>query len=244
MSTLIADSHQAPRQSSAIYTGTDQLLALFEAEKARIDTAANQRVQAAEAKLEKFHALAEKSFKYLTDWCAMLDDANKRIAASLAEAINQTFVSRGQHTETQQRLTRALNELMALQQAARKSGTQLNDVDPASQEATTKTEEAPIHNGTQSQEQSHVGDDSAYLLRQARLALLEQARKSRILERERDELKQLLSSLRNEIEQWKTFHKSTGPQEKMTDHMNAKNTFSISDAFHGESKSVVYLFKY
>ena len=241
MSTLAADSRQAPRQSSAIYTGTDQLLAHFEAEKAKIDTAANQRVQATEAKLENFHDLAEKSLKCLMDRCVMLDDANKRIAASLSEAINETFVSRAQHTETQQRLTQALNELMALQQAARNLGTKLTDVDPAPQEATAKTEEVPIHNGAQSQGQSHVGNDSAYLLMQSRSALLEQARRSRILERERDELKQQLSSLRNEMKQWKTLHESTGPQETMTGHMNAE---SISDTLRSESKSMVYLVKY
>ena len=247
MATIVADSHQAPQRSSAIHIGTDQLLALFEAEKAKVDAAANQRVQATEAKLENFHDLAQKTFKYLTERCTMLENANKRIARSLAESINETIVLRAQHIETQQRLTKALNELTALQQAARNSGTRSNDVDPTPQEATIKTEKALAHHGAQSQGQGHAGDGSDYLLKRTPLALLELAQKPQILEDELKYargsevmvLKEQLSSIRNEMAQRETFHNPTGSQENMTGHMNAKNASSMSDTLHGESKSVV-----
>lgn len=253
MTTLAADPHKAPQRSSAIYQGTDLLLALFDAEKVKIDAAANQRVQASEAKLQEFHDVTQKTFKYLTDRCTMLDNANKRIAASLAEAMEETSLSRARHIETQQRLTQALDELAAHRQASRNSEAEWDGADSASQGATIRVDEAPIHSGAaQFQGQSEmapVGQDSAYHLKQARLALLEQARRSQIIEKERDELKyargsevtllkEQLSSLRKELEHWKTSHRPTG-EGNMNSHMNAENLSGISDTSHGESKSVV-----
>lgn len=192
MATVATANKPEPRatQSGAIYTGTDRLVALLEAEKAQVSAACLHKLRGLENQFAEYRQFSRQSRRELTTRCNMLNTSNQTMMASLTQVVADRALAREHVLQAQTQLAYVQNEIVKFKGVMKAAG--LTWDGSTFKFHAAMPDAGPSNTTTPDPVQSPIAmpsNDLKIQLEEARRAAGEYERKFKIAEKERDDLK-------------------------------------------------------